>query len=1047
MMTYWTIAASRTAARLLCCTALSTCVMVAAPAVAQARSAISISAQPASEAIKQLAKQTGTQILFDYDKLRGVRSHAVEGAASPLAALQAMLRGTGFEVGETPSGALMVRPSREAPGESVENAAAGGEGEEAADAAAIVVTGSRIARATYNTPSPIAITSKEDIERSGKSNLYEVLRRSPQFGVGNGPTNDGGASGSDFGAQFVNLRGLGSERTLVLVDGRRRVSGGSTFAAVDLGSIPANIVERTEVVTGGSAAVYGADAVSGVVNVILREDVDGLELNMRQALSDRGDAYSYSYGGLFGGDVGTRGHVTIGVSYNHDSPLSLRDRGAGHGIFMVPNPVNADPKDGVPDNVPLLDYGLLWFPYGGSFKIGALPRMTFENGALRPVRPGRIDPVLSSVFSSPDDPLIGFDGGDGDYPSDFLNVREKYSSLATLTHFTYDLTDSIKLASNLQFGQTRARYSGSPDTDFFVIRRENPLLPAPVANLMDQNGLAALAVPRANVDQGLPTRFVTRTTYTGTVSLEGEVGDALNWQAFGQYGRFDARDIFRNERIVSRRYEAVDVIADPVTGRPVCRSADARAAGCQPLNIFGSDAATTDAIGYFTHDPVTLTTNTQVAAGAQLSGNVFDMPGGSVKFASGVEYRRETIDVSVDPLAQQGKLLFPHGGPIKANFDVKEVFGEVVVPLLKGHPLAETLELDGALRYSDYSNGVHSTTWKAGLIYAPVSDIRIRVTRSRSVRAPNLNELYTPGVGSIGVFEDPCSVNLVNATQYRAANCVAQGAPSGLHDDSWAFGNKVIVNRGNADLEPETADSLTLGMIVEPRIIPGLHIAVDYFDMNLRNAIKGVDMNSIFHACYDTPTPAANACDLIERGQDGIIDTFYLSPINIGKLRLKGIDVALDYRRNAGSLWQQPLTLWASLAANFNLKSTQTPDQTQPGNVLISHNTPGIPAFRGSLTFGAYLGKWNASWNFEYINRTRFDPNASKETYAYPFVASRLINNLNVSYDVSDRARIGFGINNVFDVSPPINVNGAQGGSGLYDYIGRYLFMTANIKI
>ncbi len=324
---------------------------VTAPARSQVEAppqkSFNIPAQSAVTGISELARQADVQILASEGVVRGKQTRAVSGTMTIDAALRHMLAGTGLAVQASDGRTFTLGRAGDVRGESVGDS---GSGQGPARGDEIIVTGTRIARKQYNSPAPVAVRTEKDIERTGESRIFDVLGQMPQFGVGDGPTNTQ-FYGQDVGGQFVNLRGLGAGRTLTVIDGQRRVSGASATSAVDLSSIPANMVARTEVVTGGAAAIYGADAVSGVVNLLLREDVDGLELTMRQGLTSRGDAYSYSYGGLLGGALGDRGRFTIGVSYNHDDELPLKNRSwsKSWSQFGI-NPADTGPNDGIFDN-------------------------------------------------------------------------------------------------------------------------------------------------------------------------------------------------------------------------------------------------------------------------------------------------------------------------------------------------------------------------------------------------------------------------------------------------------------------------------------------------------------------------------------------------------------------------------------------------------------------------------------------------------------------------------------------------------------------------
>lgn len=909
----------------------------------------------------------------------------------------------------------------------------------------IVVTGSRIARTGYDMPTPVAITGAEAIQKSGLNDLYDVLEQTPQFGVGKSSGNDGTAGFTgDVGASFVDLRQLGASRTLVLVNGRRRVSGSTTISAVDVATIPANMIERTEVVTGGAAAIYGADAVTGVVNLILRDDVEGLELNARQGVSDYGDAASYSVGGLYGGSMGERGRFSVGLTYNHDPQLIAPDRPfSSGGFYPFANPLNTSSTDGIPDTTDV-PWRLPAVLPGGGFAVNGV-RYTYD-GALRPVATGPY--------------VYGFDagvtsGGEGsNFHSQDALYREERSTGAALAHFSYDLTDEITLTSDLHFARTGSRAHLQPSqTDiFYLITRDNAYLPADVAALMDANGLTSLFVNRNNVDHGERVRDMTRTTYTGVVGLEGTVTEGIKWEAFAQFGRYEVRDTTENEHIRSRVMEAADVVNGP--DGPMCRDAAARAAGCSPLRIFGSNVADRAALNYTNYRPLTEAVNEQTLTGAQIFGDLFDLPAGPASFAAGVEYREESLDVDADPLAEQGLLGNYNTQSISGDFDVTEFFGELVVPVLKDLPWVHHLAVDGAGRLSDHSISGSSTTWKAGLVYAPVSNVTLRASRARSVRAPNINEFFAPAVmrpGGIGATSvDPCDVTRRNESPNRDANCTAAGFPDGTARPS----GPIPYTSGNTDLEPETSNSWTAGVVLQPSVIAGLNVSVDYYQIKIADAIAAPSVDIIVRGCYDGPALDPTYCDLIQRNAGGpSIDFYNTKLLNIAALKTNGIDFAADYRTAAGSIGGQPLTLSISLSGSHTLKyDTVVSADTGLGAIENAGNL--FPDFRANLSAGAALGALKANWTMRYIGAFDASNGISKEYFEHPHVTSRLYHDVFANYDLTERFNIGFGINNLFDLKPPkaslTNMGGAVTGevtNFYYDVVGRYFFLTAGFKL
>lgn len=1029
------------------------------PSVAQEMHDFDIATHDSASAIRAFGVQSGLQILASADDLRGAKLNPVRGNVPVETALHDMLAGTGLDhryVGErtvalvktanttsapptrmaqaTPSrqenrgGSPAARQARQsfriAQAETGAGGRPSGAGGEAAPATPeeVVVTGSRIARSSYDQPTPVTVINAEAIEKSGFSNVSDILNRTPQVGVGLGTSNS--YFNADAGASFINLRGLGTNRTLVLVDGRRRVSGTQLSSAVDLTTIPTNMIGNIEVITGGAAAVYGADAVTGVVNVTLKQDVEGFEFSGRTGLSSRGDADSHSAGILYGQKLdGDRGSFLFGLSYNKEDLLWAKDRPWGErAVDLFGNPANTGPADGVFNSVAIQDYRFPNTSYGGAFVIGGT-RYTYDNG----VRPTRNDIAFNASTGI---------GGDGFNDADFAPLRNESEVLAALTHFEYRLWDPVKLFGDFQFARTKTDSPLQPSFDSaVVITADNPLIPADVRALMNNAGQTSLSIGRTNYDQGQNHRFVDRNTYTLVGGFEGDVG-AFHWTAFQQYGRYEA-DISRtHERIQSRYLEAVDVIAGP-GGTPVCRSTTARAAGCVPLSLFGRYAATPEAIAYFDYTQRTNVVNRQSVTGLQATGSVFELPAGDVKLATGLEYRKESLSVQEDPLAVGRLLQRAIGSSLDADFNVKEAFAEVLVPILADRPFVRELSVEGALRFSDYDTVGNTTAWKLGAQYAPIDDVRLRVTNSRSVRAPNLAELSSPGTTSSVFILDPCDATRRNLSPNRPANCAALNlAPT--FSDPFANQAKRVVTSGNANLSEEESDSWTVGVVFTPSFMSGLSVSVDWFKIDIEDAINVVPLQRLVDNCVDSASIANPFCGLITRRGDGAITDVNVTPINVGSLKTSGIDFQANYGMPIGS-WGFHVALAGTYLDENDILVIETDKSTLDVNVGEVDN----PRWRVNLVPGIEVGPFRLDWTMRFIDGSKVDVQQSAEGRDDNEVDSRLYHDLTASYRWNDSLRLSAGVNNAFDEEPPFSRETVRGDKRgvLFDNIGRYFFV------
>jgi iron complex outermembrane recepter protein len=913
--------------------------------------------------------------------------------------------------------------------------------EQGAEGAAqeVVVTGTRVSRSGFDTPVPITVIDAQAIEKAGFNNVNDILLQTPAVGIGQGI--ETASYSNDAGATFVNLRGLGTDRTLVLVNGHRRVSGTQSSSAVDLTTIPANMVERIEIVTGGASAVYGADAVTGVVNVILKDDFEGLSLTGRGGISaEHGDGESYAlgaYGGtLFADDRGT---LNIGLSYNDEEPFFIRDRS-----FLFPplnfigNPANTGPDDGIPDQITIEDVRYVQTHPAGTFVIGDT-RYTVDP-ALRQTQNG-------ALFNSG---LVGSNGGDGYNDLDYRALRLKQSTFATLANLRYGVSEGIELFVESGFANTRTVDPRTPTFDFdLLLQRDNPFIPAAVAALMDTNGLTELAVSRTHKDHGnTQETTVDRTTYNVITGLDGKIGEDFRWEVFYQYGRY-SQNLATNSRIESKFFDALDVISDPTTGDPVCRSATARATGCVPLNIIGQNVATPEALDYIGHARILNVRNTQQIAGLQATGKLFELPAGALGYAVGAEYREESLQSRDDGLAEEELLFFVDNGgpPSNARMSVKEAFVEAVVPLLKDAPFARQFDLEGALRVSDYDTIGNTVAWKLGAEWAPVDDVRFRVTRSSSVRAPNLAELFSPGIRSDVGVEDPCDISRIGLSPNREANCIALGVPDGWVDAR--LSGRSGLTGGNPDLQEETSRSWTVGAIFSPRFAEGLRVSVDYWKIDIEDAVNAIGATDILEKCVDLQSIDNAFCPLITRGANFSVDQILLSDVNIGQLRARGIDVQADYGFDLSSIRDSlPGRIRLRVNATYLDEHDELVDPEDPQSLIVRVGEVENPRFLGSMDVSYLRGELDLRWTIHYIGGASVDVQSSDEAYDRPSWGALATHDLVAAYDLSDRFNVYAGLNNVFNTKPPRNPITSWGiyEASRYDSIGRFLFVGGTVS-
>lgn len=1033
-------------------------------------------------AIQTLARQSGTEILVIPSQVGAQQTRGVSGTLVPQVALQRLLKGTALQINVDSSGAMLVTSQSSAArfDHAVEatyqpapmgnlpvkapvrlaqlNSVGTGpmtEGSGGADSPAyasetkeplleaVVVTGSRIARRALDQPAPIQVISPAAIEQSGLSNAGDILNQYAQFGLGSGLSTNQAGYNTDAGATFLNLRGLGTNRTLVLVDGLRRVSGGSSSSAVDLSTIPANMIERIEVITGGASSVYGADAVSGVVNIILKHHAEGLEINARSGISSRGDNATNSISATFGEALQDRGEFTFGVSWNRENSLAAERRPWDKSYNCdFPN-ANVSPANPYTN----IQYFGCRFPnttYGSAFNIGNTQYTVNQDGSLRTVQNG------ARPLS-----YLGTGGGDGFNNQDFLLLRPEFSVLASQLHVGYELGAGIKLSEDLQFSYTNTSFPVQPPFDYgLTIDAANPYIPAAALALMQQNGMTSLSVGRTDTDQRQFTRVNDRYTFDTVTRLDGSLGEDFKWMAFGDYGQYNNDSQFQNERIKSRYLQAIDVINGP--NGPTCADPAATAAGCKPLSLFGPNRATSEALNYFLYTSQTRIINTMAVGGAQLTGTVLHLPAGPLAASAGLEYRKESQTVVADGLGTEGLLFNTYSPSSYANFHVKEAFMETVVPILKDAPFAKVLEGEAAIRYSDYNTIGKTTAWKLAAQWAPTEDVRLRVTRSKSVRAPNLTELFSPGgTGNFINYYDPCSAVYINAgSATRAANCAKLGVPANYIDPLAAEGRAELVT-GNANLTAETAKSWTVGTVITPRWIPRLTWTIDWWNIDIASAVNTLPSQQIINGCVDGATLNQSLCALVQRGGansaggnvGSAITNLFLKPLNIGVLQAEGVDTTAAYLFDLPShLFNSANHLALTLDGSYTMKNNSIVDSSNPSNVIQTAGNYTLPKVRGNLTATFAAAPLSVTAKVRYLGKSKVDV-----TYTSLFtndneVASRTYLDLYAGFELAPNVKLSAGMNNVIDTAPPQTATTYTGTSTLFDVVGRYFFLQLAVK-
>jgi iron complex outermembrane recepter protein len=963
----------------------------------------------------------------------------------------------------------------------------------------VVVTGSRLARPDIESAAPVAVVGAEEIAlQAGSANIENVLNDLPQITAttSNTSNNPGG------GVATVNLRALGASRTLVLVDSKRYVSFDVT-QQVDLNTIPAALIERVDVVTGGRSAVYGSDAIAGVVNFVLKKNFEGLDLQSQYNVTERGDGQIWDVNGTIGANFeGGRGNATVHVGYLKRTGTFAGARSFGQfaltnvaGTATTPPTTIVAGSPSGPQTRVLLSAAQA-AAAGSFFGTGSTLNVDFEpNGSISPF----IDTSDSYNFS----------------PVNYLQVPQERFLISSQAY--YEINDALVPYISAQFINNRVTTElaatpignstpfGTGSLGALRVQAASPFFAPNV-----RAGLAA--IDAAETTAGLDVRgdgyvrfpsFGYRTVPLGPrqnnddrnayrimVGMRGDLGS--NWSYDGSYMYARTKNSQRqNGNISISNFIAATTTAFqsgttvspfPIAGAPgggnlVCADATARAAGCVPANIFGIGNVSQAAINYLAIGATNLQEyKTEHAIFALTNPRLFDFGTGPVGLAIGAEWRSENGSVTPDQFLSSGNVAgFNPQRPTAGGYSVREGFAELNVPLAND-TFIHRLELNAAGRVSEYSNAPGTVyTYALNGIFAPVRDITFRGQYSRAIRGPSVNELFLGNTVSFSGNIDGggCASAAAAPGGNLNARCIAQGVPAGVLADATArtnLGLATIVNPptfigGNPNLTEEQADTWTVGAILAPTFLPGFTATVDYYNIKITDYIARVGTQNIGNACFQLQLDAF--CSLITRNSLGQIERIDDRNANTGGLTQDGIDVGVNYTYRPGNLFGIE---GGSIGFSFNgtrlLNYRFTPVQGLPilrecegryGNLCSPASPAGttgvpLPKWRHNarLTLGTQDIRGSLQWR--YIGKVRDDNDAI--LYAVERLPARNYFDLTVSANVTDTFSLNTGVTNLFDEQPPLLASAQSGGSGeqtntfptVYDVIGRSFFVSGRIR-
>jgi outer membrane receptor protein involved in Fe transport len=872
-----------------------------------------------------------------------------------------------------------------------------------ASIADIVVTASRIQRSGFTAPTPTTVIGAAAIESRGATNIGTVLNETPQFKATVNPATT--APRTIFpGAYYADLRGLGVSRTLVLVDRNRfvpQITTGLANYAIDLNQVPTLLLDRVDIVTGGASAQWGSDAVAGVVNLILKKKYEGFEATGQYGQADAGDYKEWRAGVLYGTRIGDRTHLVVAGDYIKNRGMGdiyTRDWGRlGYGYYANPCRVTS------PSQTPAATANCRPGETNAvqNLRLPDVRYSSMTNGGMIYNTTGPAS-QLRGIFFNPDGSIGRFQYGNDVGPGfmtgggsnqglnlntgvDVIPPVERAIGYARLNHEVgdnFELYAEGSYSRGVAHNQTLpARNDAANGAPININVAQNPFIPAAFRaeinrlNALPQNAanqITTFSIGRNSVDLGYQYSTVKNQTYRGVAGFNGKIG---TWTIDGAvtYGKNEYRQAVANGRIVSRFAFAVDAVVNPANGQIVCRATlpgagfNAAAAGCVPLNLFGEGSPSQDARNYVTSTQRTATDYEQTAANVGVSGDLFEMWAGAVSLATGLEYRREKQVTTVDPLTAVAAFEASNAPPLRGTFNVKEAFAEVAIPLAKGWTLLRSLEITGAVRYTDYSTSGSVTTWKVGGTWSPIPGLLVRANRSRDIRAANLFELNTPAVSTVLT---------------RTFNTGVAGGPAGSLATEGLSG-------GNPNLDPEKSKTTTIGASYSPSFASGLQFSVDHYSIKVNGAIAAPDPQVIINSCNGTVSvPAAQRdqfCSLISVQPAGsssfyrVINTLQ----NINSTERRGWDFEASYRL--------PLSrLTTSVAGTLTLRFSGNYVQRYRDNILgVITERAGEVSALGSPKWltNSFINYDNKLWSLGLQMRT-----VGKGTYNNTFVEGATIN-------------------------------------------------------
>jgi iron complex outermembrane receptor protein len=907
----------------------------------------------------------------------------------------------------------------------------------------VVVTGTHIVRDGYEAPSPLTVLGADQINAGAREDLANYINTLPAVIGAFSPQTQGAVTNSgQTGVSSINLRGLGTVRTLVLLDGRRGV-GAAADGTIDVSEFPQELVSRIDVVTGGASAAYGSDAIAGVVNFVLDKNFTGVKGSVEGGVTTYGDnrnwKVSLTAGTSFAND---RGHFLIsGSAASRDGILTStggRPEWNNNGWQTMANPAYVA-GNGQPQYLFLPNSGLWTGTEGGIITNTALKGTAFGPGGT-PYQ-FNFGPITSTQYTQ---------GGDWRSTQGLrlasLDPQSKRQSLYTRAQ--YDVADNFQVFAEVSWAHIFSHNTnGAPFTLASLnIKQDNAFIPESVRARMVTLGLTQFTLGRVHTDlktdpgndEGYKSAFFHRRLNRYTIGATGNF-DAFDsnwkWDAYAHTGATRTSETSYNSLLLASFNRAIDAVRSPTTGAIICRSTLTNPTdGCVPFNVMGQGVNSAAAQNYVTGTPHRNQKISQKNFAATISGEPFSTWAGPVSVASGFEWRKDSISGTVNAVAGGFLVDSPSFQPTIGSQSVAEGFIETVVPLAMDQPWARSLELNGAVRFTSYSLSGFGTSYKVGATYQPIDDIRIRATRSHDFRAPNLGELYSGGSTNIGNLNNPFN----------------NGAPI----------QSLQITTGNSNLQREKANTTQVGVVVQPSALPGFSASVDYWNIKATNVIGAATLQQILTNCVNG---VQVYCDAITQSPNQI--TIRVYPFNQASQRRNGLDFEVGYKfalNDVVDSWGGNIE-WRVLATRY-LKAVVNSGVSPPvdyvgslGYVLNSPNF-GVPKWVYNTTLSYSTdpitvtltgrGFTGGTMDNTYVACTSGCPlsTGNAPTINSNHMNGRFYVDAAVDYKVTDNINMFFSVQNIANLTPApymsiaftgISFDIPPANATLYDMIGR----------